>query len=404
MPPGASRSPLRAGVSPLGASRGTLRAPRSTLRAGPTKHPSVSAQMAAKHDRVDDLPGAETPHVPAPQHRPHVAGPAASGWSMRGQPMPSGKVLVCQYDSERITVIEKLTLQNFKVLRDVEVGLRPLTVIVGPNASGKSSILQALFLITASFTKSESTLAQIFREESAIELFRSRSSKGPTALGFSARSDGREFSPEIVLDQDIPVATIPPIGDGRTRTGHVKAGAIELFARPAVVLKLDVVKLASPSYPKTTSLVLPKDGDGLSSVIAGLYLEDASRFRSLVERLRSVVAGVKDLHVRRAPAGGQIGYELVFDMQGAEGIPARAVSDGTLLTLGLLTVLAVPHPPQLLLIDDLERGLHPRALGDLVQQLRRVQEQNPELPDRRDQPLAVPARLRRGGRGSPDEP
>lgn len=293
--------------------------------------------------------------------------------------MPSGKVLVCQYDSERITVIEKLTLQNFKVLRDVEVGLRPLTVIVGPNASGKSSILQALFLITASFTKSESTLAQIFREESAIELFRSRSSKGPTALGFSARSDGREFSPEIVLDQDIPVATIPPIGDGRTRTGHVKAGAIELFARPAVVLKLDVVKLASPSYPKTTSLVLPKDGDGLSSVIAGLYLEDASRFRSLVERLRSVVAGVKDLHVRRAPAGGQIGYELVFDMQGAEGIPARAVSDGTLLTLGLLTVLAVPHPPQLLLIDDLERGLHPRALGDLVQQLRRVQEQNPEL-------------------------
>ena len=55
------------------------------------------------------------------------------------------------------------------------------------------------------------------------------------------------------------------------------------------------------------------------------------------------------------------------------------MSEGTLLTLGLLTVLAVPFHTGTILIDDLERGLHPKALGELVRQLRRVQEQYPEL-------------------------
>lgn len=49
------------------------------------------------------------------------------------------------------------------------------------------------------------------------------------------------------------------------------------------------------------------------------------------------------------------------------------------MALGILSVLVAPDPPKLLLIDDLESGLHPKALGDLVQQLRKVQEQHPEL-------------------------
>lgn len=75
----------------------------------------------------------------------------------------------------------------------------------------------------------------------------------------------------------------------------------------------------------------------------------------------------------------EIGYELIFDMQAGEGIPAYAVSEGTLLTLALISVLVGPSPPTLVLIDNLERGLHPKALGDLVAQIRSLQKQNPDL-------------------------
>ena len=43
-------------------------------------------------------------------------------------------------------MIRTLTLRNFRGVREGELRLAPLTVLVGPNNSGKSSVLEALFL------------------------------------------------------------------------------------------------------------------------------------------------------------------------------------------------------------------------------------------------------------------
>ncbi len=60
-------------------------------------------------------------------------------------------------------------------------------------------------------------------------------------------------------------------------------------------------------------------------------------------------------------------------------IPARMVSDGTLLILGLLSAMMGPNHPKLILLDDLDHGLHPRAQRDLVTLLRKLFEQDPAL-------------------------
>ncbi|MFZ4575167.1 MAG: AAA family ATPase, partial [Phycisphaerales bacterium] len=41
-------------------------------------------------------------------------------------------------------MITRLTLKNFRVFEDASVELEPFTLIVGPNASGKSTVLSAL--------------------------------------------------------------------------------------------------------------------------------------------------------------------------------------------------------------------------------------------------------------------
>ena len=41
-------------------------------------------------------------------------------------------------------MLEKVGFKNFLALRDVELTLEPFTVIVGPNASGKTSILEGI--------------------------------------------------------------------------------------------------------------------------------------------------------------------------------------------------------------------------------------------------------------------
>jgi predicted ATPase len=73
------------------------------------------------------------------------------------------------------------------------------------------------------------------------------------------------------------------------------------------------------------------------------------------------------------------GNSIEFDMEGALGIPADLVSEGTMLVLGILAALMGPHRPQLVLLDDMDRALHPKAQGDLVALLRRLLDQHPEL-------------------------
>ena len=50
--------------------------------------------------------------------------------------------------SEVKTSLEKVHVKNYIVsLRDVELPLKPWTILVGPNASGKSNVLNALSLL-----------------------------------------------------------------------------------------------------------------------------------------------------------------------------------------------------------------------------------------------------------------
>lgn len=58
---------------------------------------------------------------------------------------------------------------------------------------------------------------------------------------------------------------------------------------------------------------------------------------------------------------------------GATGwTPTDPLSEGTLLTFGLHTVLTRERPPRLLLFDDVDRALHPNAQRRLIQQVREL--------------------------------
>lgn len=44
-------------------------------------------------------------------------------------------------------LLKKLTIKNFKAFNDLEISIKPLTILVGPNSGGKSSILNSIKLI-----------------------------------------------------------------------------------------------------------------------------------------------------------------------------------------------------------------------------------------------------------------
>ncbi len=54
-------------------------------------------------------------------------------------------------------MIRRVEFRNFKGLREVDLDLERFTVLVGPNASGKTSVLEGIYYLT----RAGSTLAQI---------------------------------------------------------------------------------------------------------------------------------------------------------------------------------------------------------------------------------------------------
>ncbi len=59
-------------------------------------------------------------------------------------------------------MFERLHIQRFKSLRDTTVELAPLTVVFGPNAAGKSNLVEAMLLLAR--LVGERTLSEAFAE------------------------------------------------------------------------------------------------------------------------------------------------------------------------------------------------------------------------------------------------
>lgn len=129
--------------------------------------------------------------------------------------------------------------------------------------------------------------------------------------------------------------------------------------------------------PAPDATVMAPDGTGLHSALANIALSDPESWQHLQDQLRQIIPTVRRL--RHTMRGNAQSPALLFDMQGADSLPAAQVSEGTLLVLGLLAALHAADRPNLILLDDLDQGLHPKAQRELVGLLRDVLSANPEL-------------------------
>lgn len=183
-------------------------------------------------------------------------------------------------------MIREAHFKNFKVLRDVCIDLQPLTVIVGPNSSGKTTILQGLDCLSRCFSANEANNLRrtVFQGDLSPRLIHSREPQGQLELGCIGKLQDKDFAFSVTFDKDGPLpkaqldrATLP----GFSYPSHLK-GSVS----PAVLLRLDPRKLAAPSFQGVVE-VLPSDGEGISSLLADLYLQRSDRLQDIVRQLRA---------------------------------------------------------------------------------------------------------------------
>jgi len=142
------------------------------------------------------------------------------------------------------------------------------------------------------------------------------------------------------------------------------------------VYRLRAERIAAAVYRNNPEVRIEPDGTNTAIVLAAMKLGDDERFEIIEEAMRRLVPSLDRVRIRPEAITDEVagaihhGSKIYFDFHGAKDIPADGASHGTLILLALLTTLYGPDRPHLVLIDDIEQALHPRAQRELVQLIR----------------------------------
>jgi predicted ATPase len=267
-------------------------------------------------------------------------------------------------------MIESIEFTNFKALRKTTLPLSPFTLLLGPNGSGKTSVLQALQGIAVIAAQ----LAHIPRQDGAQSAL-----SWPSMLSITTadRKAELEIKMRLRLDKQSVLAgfhwqpnRLTPTFSTVNGTGLPTSdtnlpqqwlGRMQVFA-------LDFSAIAQPSA--VNSGPLKWNGAGLAAVLDDLKDNEPERWQALLEEMRRWLPEYDYIMFDKPQQGSKA--IVLRTNKGGHRIPAKDLSQGTLIALALLTLAYLPDPPSLVGLEEIDRGLHPRLLRHLQDALYRL--------------------------------
>ena len=307
-------------------------------------------------------------------------------------------------------MIHRLRIANFKALRDVSVDLSSFHALIGPNDSGKTSILQAVAALCRSV---EEHLGSAFGGPWNGRDLVWRSQDLPVTLAASLSDDVGAFDYELVCrfeSKDRTVHTereeiregtqVHPLTTGSKSTivhqNHSSRSATpDVLATRRVHDALAGVQfcrwnprfLALPvGFQNRHQFWIDPSGFGLVSLLDDIDDSDRSIFDGIQSRFRELFPQIKSITFKKEPGfvgnpqqdfdlpelNRAPGKGLYFRFASGEEVRASQVSDGLLLVLAYLAIVNLPKPPRMLLVEEPENGIHWERLRDVLNILREI--------------------------------
>jgi len=306
-------------------------------------------------------------------------------------------------------MITRFRVQNYKALRDVTLDLTPIHVLIGPNDTGKTSILEAVAALCRSV---DHELAQAFTGRwQGCELVWESIPELPISLHVGLNYDGRDLAYTLIFKftrtgRLAKIVTESAIVDGTTVEMQsreyqlsqvfrvaVNAEQTQEHIRQAVTLVYDSLKgvhyyrwnprlMSLPVAPDSKRRFrMEQSGFGLALCLDNILGYDRDSFINLERKFCDIFGQISSVKLvpemaYRSPVDDaqQIpmlqqaeGKGIYFQFKGKDAlVPASQVSDGVLLVLAYLTILHLPQPPRVILVEEPENGIHPKRLKDVL--------------------------------------
>jgi predicted ATPase len=272
-------------------------------------------------------------------------------------------------------LITEIEVKNFKTLRDVRIPLAPgITVMVGANNSGKSNALTVLKLLSGSVAYKDPLPA--VDALGGAESLLSRRTNGP--LSSEVTTPSIEVTAHAVSDgvRTCYKLKLPVFGGKAEAVWEPEFGAegetTSLFMTLAgtTVHDLSVAALRAPALVQQGAKMGP-DGRDIAAVLDNLAGDNPSLRDAIDEMVRGSAREVKRVVTR---SGAEPGTKVLgVEERDGRVYGAEDMSDGLLLFIGLAVAARLNHEEGgILAIEEPERGIHPRRLRDLVDNLLRL--------------------------------
>lgn len=242
--------------------------------------------------------------------------------------------------------MQSLEIENFRGIRKGAIAdLGRLNLLVGPNSSGKSTVLESLFL------------AQVVRlgEHAGHALSRIANRRGWIGeSGIDALVPGGSGSLKLTAPGGERPITVKLLRSG-TRVQVVAHRELGQFEISETTAGADLGALVEPS----TSVLQPGVLDERFTA-----LENQGRTKELMDLLRPLLPTISDLRILKPHD-----RYLLHVIDGTGRWPAAVAGDGLKRLLLLAGRFASLPPESAALLEEPEVHLHPRAIGQLAKLL-----------------------------------
>ncbi|MDO4336926.1 MAG: ATP-binding protein [Eubacteriales bacterium] len=132
---------------------------------------------------------------------------------------------------------------------------------------------------------------------------------------------------------------------------------------------LDPVPSAIRDYVRMSDIELRQNCDNLSAVLNEMC-KDESKKEQLLKVVKELPENdVEDIEFVETKIGDVIFALRERNLNSTELIDARQLSDGTLRCIAVLTAVLIGEPGSMVMIEELDNGIHPARVYKLVEQL-----------------------------------
>jgi len=227
--------------------------------------------------------------------------------------------------------VDWVRIENFRCIKSVDLHLSPLHALIGPNDSGKSSLLHAM------------------------------ARGGRTKYWVS---NGLGIAPHVGRLSDHPKRP-------QARQTPEAFQEVDRATSPIRLMRLDPDELREgrPLIPRGNSLWFESErGRGLASLYDALLNRDRDAFTQIDVRFRTLFPTVRTLRLENASANTK---SMGLTLLDGTDVGPQEMSEGMLYWLAFAVIEHIA-PGGILMIEEPENGLHPARIKEVMRVLREV--------------------------------